>query len=250
MDQISYDFSLSNKVALVTGAAAGIGNAIAKAFLQQGAKVAMLDIHPMVNDTSNATNNVLAIKADITQKKAVENALNQIMTTFGRLDILVNCAGIVLLDKSENLSEEYWDRTLDVNLKGTYRLSQAAGRIMLKQGNGRIINLASQAGVVALEYHLAYCVSKAGVIALTQVMALEWSSKGITVNAISPTVVLTELGQKAWAGEIGEIMKQKIPVQRFATPEEIAAAAIYLAGDLSAMVTGANLMIDGGYTIQ
>jgi len=121
---------------------------------------------------------------------------------------------------------------------------------MLERGCGRIINLASQAGVVALDKHLAYCVSKAGVISMTKVLALEWSPQGIQVNAISPTVVMTELGREAWAGEVGEQMKRLIPARRFAEPEEIAAAALFLASDAAAMITGENLMIDGGYTIQ
>ncbi|QUJ67847.1 D-threitol dehydrogenase [Photobacterium sp. GJ3] len=252
MTQVNYDFSLSGKVALVTGAAAGIGNTIANAFLTQGAKVAFLDINPAVSNAVETVENgrAIAIQADVTQRENVTQAIEQVKAAFGRIDILVNSAGIVLLDEAEHFSEQDWDRTLDVNLKGVYLLSQAAGKEMLAQGSGRIVNLASQAGVIALDRHLAYCVSKAGVISMTQVMALEWSPKGVTVNAISPTVVLTELGKKAWAGEVGEAMKQKIPARRFAEPEEIAAAAVYLSSDLAGMVTGANLIVDGGYTIQ
>lgn len=252
MTQVNYDFSLSGKVALVTGAAAGIGNTIANAFLVQGANVAFLDINPAVSEAvaKVESGRAIAIQADVTKRENVEQAIEQVKAAFGRIDILVNSAGIVLLDEAENFSEQDWDRTIDVNLKGVYLLSQAAGKEMLAQGSGRIVNLASQAGVIALDRHLAYCVSKAGVISMTQVMALEWSPKGVTVNAISPTVVLTELGKKAWAGEVGEAMKQKIPARRFAEPEEIAAAAVYLSSDLAGMVTGANLIVDGGYTIQ
>lgn len=124
------------------------------------------------------------------------------------------------------------------------------GRRFIRQRGGSIINLASQAGVVALPNHLAYCASKAGVIGLTQVLALEWGPHNVRVNAISPTVVLTELGRKAWSGEVAEQMKQKIPLRRFAEPQDIAASALFLAGDAAAMITGANLVVDGGYTIQ
>ena len=138
-----------------------------------------------------------------------------------------------------------------VNLKAVYLLSQVVGRRMIARGEGgKIVNLASQAGLIALDRHLAYCASKAGVISLTKVLALEWGKHGINVNSISPTVVLTELGKKAWAGEVGEAMKKKIPFGRFAQPEEIAACALFLASGAADMVHGENLVIDGGYTVQ
>jgi NAD(P)-dependent dehydrogenase (short-subunit alcohol dehydrogenase family) len=121
---------------------------------------------------------------------------------------------------------------------------------MLKAGSGKIINLASQAGSIALAQHAAYCASKWGVIGLTKVLASEWAGRGVTVNSISPTVVLTELGKKAWAGEKGEAMKKLIPTGRFALPEEIAAMALFLASPLSEMINGADIVIDGGYSIQ
>jgi glycerol dehydrogenase len=124
------------------------------------------------------------------------------------------------------------------------------GREMIKGKGGKIINLASQAGVIGLDKHVAYCTSKAGIIGMTKVLALEWAEFNINVNSISPTVVLTELGKKAWAGEVGEAMKKKIPVGRFAFPEEIAAVALFLASDAAAMITGENIVIDGGFTIQ
>jgi D-threitol dehydrogenase (NAD+) len=121
---------------------------------------------------------------------------------------------------------------------------------MLRQGRGRIVNLASQAAVVGIDGHVAYCASKAAIVSMTKVLALEWGPRGITVNAISPTVVETELGKKAWAGEVGEQMKLRIPTRRFAQPEEIAQAALFLASDAAAMINGENLLIDGGFTIQ
>jgi NAD(P)-dependent dehydrogenase (short-subunit alcohol dehydrogenase family) len=129
-------------------------------------------------------------------------------------------------------------------------MSQAVGRIMIGQKGGKIINMASQGGVIALDRHAAYNSSKGGVIVLTKVLACEWAEFNIQVNAISPTVILTELGKKAWAGETGEAMKKKIPAGRFGYPEEVAAAAVYLASDAANLVTGSNLVIDGGYSIQ
>jgi 2-deoxy-D-gluconate 3-dehydrogenase len=121
---------------------------------------------------------------------------------------------------------------------------------MIKQRYGKIINIASKAGLVALPKHAAYMASKAGLIGVTKILALEWAGYNINVNAIAPTVILTELGKKAWAGEVGEAMKKKIPVGRFGYPEEVAAAALFLASDASNLITGETLVIDGGYTIQ
>jgi len=124
------------------------------------------------------------------------------------------------------------------------------GKSMIENGSGKIINIASQAGTVAIPDHVAYCASKFAIIGMTKTMALEWGQHGITVNTISPTVVLTELGKKAWEGPKGEALKQQIPTGRFAEPEEIAAAAIFLASDATNMINGADLIIDGGFTIQ
>lgn len=246
------ELSLKGKVALITGGAAGIGLAIAERYLQNGARVALLDRVPQVAEVARQLDAkaALGVVADVTDAASVERAVAQIEAHFGRLDVLVNSAGIVALHPAEELPEAAWDATLAVNLKGVFLTSQAVGRRFIRQRGGSIINLASQAGVVALPNHLAYCASKAGVIGLTQVLALEWGPHNVRVNAISPTVVLTELGRKAWSGEMAEQMKQKIPLRRFAEPQDIAASALFLAGDAAAMITGANLVVDGGYTIQ
>lgn len=240
-------FSLQGRVALVTGGASGIGKCITEFFIRNGARVAVIDL--LESDADGDKTSLLNIKADVTSSKEAERAINQTVEHFGKIDIVVNSAGIVILQPAEQLTEEAWDKTLAVNLKGVFLISQQAGRRFIAQGHGKIINLASQAGIVAIENHLAYCASKSAIIGLTQVLALEWGKHNIQVNAISPTVVMTELGKKAWSGDIAEHMKNKIPLRRFAEPEDIAAAALYLASDASSMVTGANLVIDGGYTI-
>ncbi|CAI1603536.1 TPA: SDR family oxidoreductase [Serratia fonticola] len=244
--------ALQGKVALITGGAAGIGLAIAKCYLQNGAQVVLLDRAAQVAEIAQQLDEQLAlgIVMDVTDKASVEQAVAQANAHFGRLDVLVNSAGIVALYPAEELPEDAWDSTMAVNLKGVFLTSQAVGHYFIRQGSGSIINLASQAGVVALPNHLAYCASKAGVIGLTQVLALEWGPHNVRVNAISPTVVLTELGRKAWSGEVAEQMKQKIPLRRFAEPEDIAASALFLASDAASMITGSNLVVDGGYTIQ
>ena len=137
-----------------------------------------------------------------------------------------------------------------VNLKEPFLMSQCAGREMIRRKRGKIVNIASQAGIVALEKHVAYSSSKAGIIGMTKVLALEWARYNINVNAISPTVVFTELGREIWKGEAGEKMKSRIPKRRFVYTEEVATVALFLACDASNMITGANIIIDGGYTIQ
>lgn len=244
------NFSLDGKVALITGGAAGIGLAIAQLFVEKGAKIALIDKSDKVVKIAVKLKNSIGIQCDTTNSEAVSQMVKQVVEHYGTLDIVVNSAGIVALAPAENLSESDWDLTMNVNLKGTFLVCQSAGNVMINNGKGKIINMASQAGVIALDQHAAYCASKAAIIGLTQVLALEWSPKGIQTNAISPTIVMTELGKKAWEGEKGDEMKEKIPARRFAEPSEIAACALFLASDASDMITGHNLVIDGGYSIQ
>ncbi|EIP98728.1 dehydrogenase of unknown specificity [Opitutaceae bacterium TAV1] len=256
MDFKPYDknFSLQDRVAFITGAAAGIGRAIAELYYEKGAKLVLFDLNKDVStlalQIAPDTSRVLAISGDVTDTATRNAAVAAAIGRFGRIDILVNCAGVGLLDPAIDVTEERWDLTLDLNLKALFFLSQAVARHMIRQGGGRIINLASQAGIVALDRHVAYMASKAAIIGVTKVLALEWTPHNIQTNAISPTVVLTDLGRKAWAGEVGEAFRKKLPAGRFAYPEEIAACALFLASDAAAMITGANLVIDGGYTIQ
>ena len=238
---MSSSFSLAGKVAAVTGGASGIGAAIVTAFRGAGATVMVLDLKASGDDQ---------VRCDVTDEDSVRAAVARVIDRHQHLDIVVNCAGIVLLAPAEDLELDHWRRTLDVNLTGTFLVSREAGRVMLARGRGVVITMASQAGSVALTDHAAYCASKFGVIGLTKVLASEWAGRGVRANSISPTVVLTELGRAAWAGEKGEALKALIPTGRFALPEEVAAAAVYLASDEAAMVNGADLIIDGGYTIR
>ena len=248
------DFSLKGKTAMITGAAKGIGKAIALLYAAKGADVALLDMSDelaaVAVEIEQKGRKAVAIKIDLTKKEQLEAAVEQAIRAFGRIDVLVNNAGVVFLDDAEKLSEEHWDLTMAVNLKAPFLLSQIVARRMIEKRSGRIVNIASQAGFIALDKHVAYTASKAAVIGMTKVMAAEWAEFGIRVNSISPTVILTELGKKAWAGEVGEAMKKKIPVGRFGYPEEVAACAVFLASDATDLITGSNLVIDGGYTIQ
>ncbi|EQC2108874.1 SDR family oxidoreductase [Listeria monocytogenes] len=246
------DFNITDKVAVVTGVASGIGKAMAELFSEKGAYVVLLDIKEDVKDVAAKINpsRTLALQVDITKKENIEKVVAEIKKVYPKIDILANSAGVALLEKAEDLPEEYWDKTMELNLKGSFLMAQIIGREMIATGGGKIVNMASQASVIALDKHVAYCASKAAIVSMTQVLAMEWAPYNINVNAISPTVILTELGKKAWAGQVGEDMKKLIPAGRFGYPEEVAACALFLVSDAASLITGENLIIDGGYTIK
>jgi NAD(P)-dependent dehydrogenase (short-subunit alcohol dehydrogenase family) len=249
---IDLNFGLDGKVAVITGGASGIGAAIADAYATKGAHVVVLDLTLERDDEriKRLGENSAAFRCDVTDEASVGEAVAQVHDRYGQIDVLVNSAGVVLLAPAEDLSLAAWNTTLAVNLTGAFLLSQAVGRIMLAQGHGKVINMASQAASVALAAHAAYCASKFGLLGLTKVLASEWAGRGVTANAISPTVVLTALGRKAWDGPHGDVLKAQIPTGRFAYPQEIAAAAVFLASNASDMINGADLLVDGGYTIR
>ena len=252
--QFDTNFALKGKTAVVTGGAQGIGRAICFLFAQKKANIVILDIADTEGETAaREIAERYAVEAsylhtDLTNKSNIEASVEE-ADRASPVDILINNAGIGPLAPAENLSEDDWDKTFALNAKGVFLASQIVAKRMIGRGYGKIINIASQAGVVALDRHVAYATSKAAVIMMTKVMAFEWARYGINVNAVSPTVVLTELGEKAWSGEKGNAMKSLIPNGRFAEPDEIAAAVLFLATDAAAMINGENLMIDGGYSI-
>ncbi|MFL6065203.1 MAG: GolD/DthD family dehydrogenase [Friedmanniella sp.] len=244
------DFSLTGKVAVVTGGASGIGAAVVEAYGSKGATVVVLDRAIDAAQTKVSAGRAAAtIRCDVTDESSVAAAVEAVEQQFDAIDILVNSAGVAVLGPAEDLGVDSWDLTMSINLRGAFLMSQRVGRVMLRQGRGRVISIASQAATVALPGHVAYCASKFGLVGMTKVLALEWAGRGVTANTISPTVVLTELGRAAWDNPAGEALKAQIPTGRFALPEEIAATAVFLASDAAAMINGADLLVDGGYTV-
>jgi 2-deoxy-D-gluconate 3-dehydrogenase len=240
----------TSDIVVITGAASGIGYSVAQHFASRGARVVGVDVSHSVIELMPALpgGSHFGIARDLTDPVAASEVIAQVIESVGTPTVLVNSAGIALLDPAVDVPAGRWQATLDVNLSATFYMAQAAGRAMIDAGYGRIINLASQAALIGLDQHAAYAASKGAVIALTHVLSKEWAPMGVTVNAISPTVVETPLGKAAWAGEKGERAKAEIPVGRFAQPEEIAALVAYLAGPDAAMITGSNIVIDGGRT--
>ncbi len=243
-------FSFGGRTVVVTGAATGIGHAVATAFAERNARLALMDRSPAVEDVALALGHRhRAWVFDVQDDQAVERFADEVRTAFGPVDVLVNNAGIGPLAPADVYPTEEWDRTLGINLRASFLFARAFAPGMIGRGTGRIVNMASQAAVIGIEGHVAYCASKAGIIGMTNCMALEWGPKGVTVNAVSPTVVETELGLTGWAGEKGDRARAAIPTRRFAKPWEIAATVMYLASDAASMINGANIVVDGGYTI-
>lgn len=228
----SYDdlLDFAGKTVVITGAATGIGRAVAEAFAAKNARVALLDRDAAVSGVAASLGSGhIAHVVDVTDERGVGQVVEAVTQAFGRIDILINNAGIGPLAPAESYATADWDRTLTVNLKGAFLMARAVAPGMLERRSGRIVNMASQAAIIGIEGHVAYCASKAGIVGMTNCMALEWGPRGVTVNALSPTVVETELGLSGWAGEKGERARAAIPTRRFAKPWEIAASVLYLA---------------------
>ena len=250
------ELSLKDKVALVTGASGGLGSAIAWAFCAAEARVFLHGqreekLKEMSRDMK-AKGFQTAYKAlDITVSGAPQELVESVVRETGRIDVVVNSAGINRPQESVEVTEKNWDDLMNINLKAMFFVSRAAGKEMIKQGGGKIINLSSQAGAVALPLRAAYCSSKGGVNQLTRTLAMEWAKHNILVNAVAPTFVETPFTEKMFQDKaFKEYVLGNIPLGRMAKPEEVAYATLFLASDLANMITGHILTVDGGWTIQ
>ena len=240
---------LKDKVALVTGGGSGIGKATVIRFAQEGAKVAVCDINEetakeVVENCKADGHEAEAFKLDVSNKQNVEEVLKSVTERFGRLDILVNNAGITQDSFAAKMSEEQWDKVLNVNLKGTFLCCQAAIPIMKEQNYGRIINTSS-IGILGNMGQTNYAASKMGVIGLTRTLAIELARNNITVNCISPGATKTPMTESI-PEDIAKAFTAKIPFKRFAEPEEIANAHVFFASDDATYITGQMLFVAGG----
>lgn len=248
------DFSLAGKTAIITGAGSGIGYEIAKMFARKGANVVSVDRKnsaDLKDYMESLQAQYMEIEGDLLDEDFVDRQIAEKVTErFGKIDVLVNCAGVGILENLEVSTRKIWNLTLGVNLTAAVHLALSVGKKMKETGGGSIINIASQAGIIALEGHLSYGTAKAALIQATKQIALEWGQYGIRANCISPEVILTPMGEMNWNNEKGEEFKRRIPSRRFGYPQEVAACAVFLASDASSLCNGSNLVIDGGYTIQ
>ncbi|MCB0071066.1 MAG: SDR family oxidoreductase [Caldilineaceae bacterium] len=248
-------FSLADKTALVTGGGRGIGAALARALAEAGADVAVADRDPQTAQRTAAELaalgvRTLAIQVDVTDAGQVRDMVAAVVDAWGRLDVAVNSAGIANRSPAEDLTEEAWDAVVDIDLKGIFLCNREEGRVMLGQGAGSIINIASMSGQIVNrpQLHSHYNAAKAGVIQYTRSCAAEWADRGVRVNSLSPGHTRTPMTVDA-VPEMGATWLGNTPMGRLGTPEDLQGATIFLASSASAYVTGHDLVVDGGYTL-
>ncbi len=248
------EVKVPGKIALVTGAARGIGRACALALAEAGADIALglknvKADSGLVKEIESMGRKAFPIQMDVSKMEEIHAAVEEAVRYFGRIDILINNAGVAPENYIENVTESDFDYTLDVNLKGTFFTSQAVGRRMIKQRYGRIINISSQAGFIALPTESVYCMTKAGISQLTKCLAVEWAQHNITVNAVAPTFIYTPGTDEYLADKKAkETVLSKIALGRIGEPREVSNAVLFLASQAASLITGTTLMVDGGWT--
>jgi NAD(P)-dependent dehydrogenase (short-subunit alcohol dehydrogenase family) len=248
-------FDLTGKVALVVGGHGGLGKAIALGLAEAGADVVVASrnlnsLRAVAKELEVKGQRSLAVKVDVVDEQQVKAMVETTLRVFPRIDILVNAAGLAIRKPADSFPIEEWQQVMDINARGTFLCCQAAGRVMIKQKSGKIVNLSSVRGRYGLPAgYAAYCSSKGAVDTLTRTLACEWAKHNVTVNAIAPTVVETELTRDLLADpEYARTMKARIPMGRWALPEDVVGPAIFFASDAANFVTGQVLYIDGGVT--
>jgi NAD(P)-dependent dehydrogenase (short-subunit alcohol dehydrogenase family) len=245
-------FDLADKTAIITGGGSGIGRRTALAFAEYGAKSIIADIDEkaanlVASEINTRGGRAIALHVDITQPGKVQQMVNAAVDSFGRIDILFNNAGISIRGPAESFSLEDWNRVIAVNLTGMFLCAQTAGKVMIRQGAGKIINTASVSAQLGHPGNLAYAAAKHGVVGMTKVMAVEWAKYGITVNCIGPGVIKTALTMKALQDPNKyQDLVSKVPMGRLGDPEDIIGAVIFLASPASNYMTGQTIYIEGG----
>ncbi|HEX3741779.1 MAG TPA: 3-oxoacyl-ACP reductase family protein [Terriglobales bacterium] len=250
-------FDLNGKTALVTGASRGLGRAISLALANAGADVALglrdaKTGDDVIREIERLGRKALPLQMDMSKLDQISSAIEQAAARFGHLDILVNNAGIAPDNLAENVTEKDFDATLAINLKGTFFASQAAGRIMIRQKYGRIINMSSQAGFAALPTESIYCMTKAGIAHLTKCLAVEWGKYNITVNAVAPTFIHTPGTEEYLSVQQNraDTVERIAALHRIGEPMEVAGAVVFLVSDAASLITGHTMLIDGGWTAR
>lgn len=250
-------FDLSGRVAIVTGGARGLGRSMALALADAGSDVVITDIlvshaKDVVKEIEQRDQRSLFIKADVTKGKEVQKMVSKVTEHFGKIDILINNAGINIISPAEDFVLEDWNKVVNINLTGVFLCAQAVGKEMIKQGKGKIINIASLFGTIGSPHTaVAYNSSKAGVINLTKSLAMEWGRYNINVNAIAPGIIETELTRKRLENKkYYKYLIDRNPLERIGKPEDLIGAIIYLSSEASNFVTGHTILIDGGYSAR
>ena len=245
-------FRLDGKRALVTGASRGLGRAIAAALAERGARVAVGELPERFQDAEAVAKELggVAVALDVRQVAGVREAVDAVARQLDGLDVLVNNAGVNIPQAAFDVSEEAWDTVLDTNLKGAFFTAQASAKHMRERG-GRIVNIASQNGVIGYPNRAAYCSAKAGMVNLTRELAIEWARYRILVNAVGPTFIETELTQTTLSDPaVKADILSRIPLGHLGAPDDVAAAVVFLASDEARMITGHTLLVDGGWTAR
>lgn len=252
---VTGSLDLTEKVAIVLGGAGGIGEATARMYARKGARIVIADCKDNCGEIAQSVAKdfgveAIGVKCDVTSQESVDAMMKAVLDKFGEVNVLAGMPGFVDLYRATDIEIASIEKHLAINAVGVFRVCQAVANQMIKQGKGgKIVCVTSQADFIAINKHVGYTMSKAAMVGMIKVCALEWAEYGINVNGVAPTVVNTYMGEKAWQGKVKEDMIRKIPANRFAEVDEIAAAVLFLSCDEANMITGEDLVVDGGFTI-